>query len=417
MYLNLLLKKKKGPTHNFSFDGSTDIKTDKEHIHKGFKDHKGLSYSFNGPTKPTTDNKLVYRGFTKNYDGPHFHHTTNDTEYLKNFNLNPKTQPVELYTAYKNKYPKLSPNEYSIQTWQTEKGQPNELNRFMRQDKTGRSIEQIEIDDKDYTNGLQKLEAQIRKNIKELKDDGEYPDSYIKNKEEENKSIKKVYKMANPVTIKPALRKRERYNPDKRAKQIAEKTMNLVNKLVINKQRNIRQSLEGKNNKEPNLSKGEEIKESEGNRNFLEGLTKLTNQNQEAIDRKTRSSSKAETVSLDVLKPPDKKAKAANVDDASTEPIKYNQEQEVQILSQGKFNKLIASVEPGKAKLSDLPESIANEIVKLKSTLGIPARATYIDTLKKYAQSVPSSVMSKIEGKTQDVLKQATKGKSKSVEK
>ena len=61
MYLNLLLKKKKGPTHNFSFNGSTDIKTDKEHIHRGFKDHKGLSYSFNGPTKPTTENKLVYR--------------------------------------------------------------------------------------------------------------------------------------------------------------------------------------------------------------------------------------------------------------------------------------------------------------------------------------------------------------------
>ena len=55
--------------------------------------------------------------------------------------------------------------------------------------------------------------------------------------------------------------------------------MNLVNKLVINKQRNIRQSLEGKNNKEPNLSKGEEMKESEGNRKFLESLTKFTNQN------------------------------------------------------------------------------------------------------------------------------------------
>ena len=128
MYLNILLKRKKEPPRHFSFNGSTTIKTDKEHIHRGFKDHKGLSYAFNGPTKINTDNKLLYRGFTKNYAPSRFHHSKDDNEYLKNFNLHPTTKPVELFTEYKNKYPKLSDNEYSLETWQTEKGVPNQLN-------------------------------------------------------------------------------------------------------------------------------------------------------------------------------------------------------------------------------------------------------------------------------------------------
>ena len=67
MYLNILLKRKTEQTHNFPYNGSTEIKTDKEHIHRGFKDHKGLSYSFNGSTKYSTDNKQLYQGHTKNY--------------------------------------------------------------------------------------------------------------------------------------------------------------------------------------------------------------------------------------------------------------------------------------------------------------------------------------------------------------
>ena len=42
MYLNILLKRKKEPTHHFSFNGSTTIKTDKEHVHKGLKTIKGF---------------------------------------------------------------------------------------------------------------------------------------------------------------------------------------------------------------------------------------------------------------------------------------------------------------------------------------------------------------------------------------
>jgi len=222
MYLNILLKRKKEPPRHFSFNGSTTIKTDKEHIHRGFKDHKGLSYAFNGPTKINTDNKLLYRGFTKNYAPSRFHHSKDDNEYLKNFNLHPTTKPVELFTEYKNKYPKLSDNEYSLETWQTEKGVPNQLNRFMRQEKTGRSIETIEADDNDYRQGLLKLEDNIKNKRQEIKDNKVNFDYDDKDKEKHlkeydrniNSAKRAIKKYANPVTIKPAIKKDEKYTFD-----------------------------------------------------------------------------------------------------------------------------------------------------------------------------------------------------------
>ena len=63
MYLNILLKRKTEQTHNFPYNGSTDIKTDKEHIHRGFKDHKGLSYAFNG-VNYSIDNKKGNQFYT-----------------------------------------------------------------------------------------------------------------------------------------------------------------------------------------------------------------------------------------------------------------------------------------------------------------------------------------------------------------
>ena len=36
MYLNILLKRKKEPTHHFSFSSKPEIKTDKEHSYRGF---------------------------------------------------------------------------------------------------------------------------------------------------------------------------------------------------------------------------------------------------------------------------------------------------------------------------------------------------------------------------------------------
>ena len=59
MYLNILLKRKTEQTHNFPYNASAEIKTDKDHIHRGFKDHKGLSYAFDG-VNYSIDNKKKF---------------------------------------------------------------------------------------------------------------------------------------------------------------------------------------------------------------------------------------------------------------------------------------------------------------------------------------------------------------------
>ena len=212
MYLNILLKRKKEPTHHFSFNGSTNVETDKEHIHRGFKEHNGLSYNFNGSTKYSTDSKLLYKVFTKNYESSHFNHSTDNKEYLKQFHLNPQTKPIELYTAYKNKYPKMSDNEYSIENWQTEAGNSNELNRFLRQDDLGKSIEDIAEEDKIYKNGLLELQNKINRKTENIK---KKFDSEIINANEMDQKLKKLenYKIKtnqyskryNPVNIRPAI--------------------------------------------------------------------------------------------------------------------------------------------------------------------------------------------------------------------
>jgi len=265
MYLNILLKRKKEPTHHFSFNGSTTIKTDKEHIHRGFKDHHGLGYSFNGPTKITTDNKLLYKGFTKNYTPSRFHHSKDDNEYLKNFNLHPTTKPVELFTEYKNRYPKLSDNEYSIEQWQTEQGTPNTLNRFMRQDKTGRSIETIEADDNDYRQGLEKLEEILKTKrqaiIDDKDNDSEDKRQGLKTLADQEGYIKKaVKKYANPVTIKPAIKKDEKYTLDEKKMEKALEKDTMHKQAVMDKfARKVKKGLktgstgveESKSNNEP----------------------------------------------------------------------------------------------------------------------------------------------------------------------
>ena len=114
----------------------------------------------------------------------------------------------------------MSDNEYSIENWQTEAGVPNELNRFIRQDITGRSIENIESDDNDYRKGYQRLEEyyENKKNRlkKEIENDdgwGSDPKQDLKESEEENKILKKVNKRwVNPVTIKPAIKKVENFD-------------------------------------------------------------------------------------------------------------------------------------------------------------------------------------------------------------
>ena len=62
-------------------------------------------------------------------------------------------KPIELYTAYKNKYPKMSNSKYSIEN---------------RQREAGRCIKNIKADDNNYRKGLQALEENIKIKTKEM---------------------------------------------------------------------------------------------------------------------------------------------------------------------------------------------------------------------------------------------------------
>ena len=127
---------------------------------------------------------------------------------------------------YMNKYPKLTKQEYSIANWQTEEGTPNELNRFMRQEQSGQSIDDIRSQDNAYENGLAAIEKMINedtikfnKNLDEHKKTIDDPlltpvqkqtkIDDIKKEEEKlsrKESIRHKYKTTNPV-IRPAFTK------------------------------------------------------------------------------------------------------------------------------------------------------------------------------------------------------------------
>ena len=68
---------------------------------------------------------------------------------------------MSLNPEYKYKYPKLSEAEYAKQQMQTEEGTTNNLNTFMRHDKTGESIQDIQQSDKAFRAGLNELQKII----------------------------------------------------------------------------------------------------------------------------------------------------------------------------------------------------------------------------------------------------------------
>jgi hypothetical protein len=89
----------------------------------------------------------------------------------------------------------------------------------MRQDKTGRSIETIEADDNNYRQGLEKLEERIKTKkqaiIDDKDNDSEDRRQGLKTLADQVGMIKKaVKKYANPVTIKPAIKKNDEYKFD-----------------------------------------------------------------------------------------------------------------------------------------------------------------------------------------------------------
>ena len=122
---------------------------------------------------------------------------------------------------YKYKYPKLSRNQLIQAEWETEQGIPNKLNRFLRQDATGESIEDIKEKDDAYNQGLQSLyndidkEAElIRNTIKQIDKDDKLTARQKINKKlnlefQTNINKAKITKeqTKNPVLIKKAYEK------------------------------------------------------------------------------------------------------------------------------------------------------------------------------------------------------------------
>ena len=124
---------------------------------------------------------------------------------------------------YKYKYPKLSTAETIKEQWQTEEGTPNELNRFLRQELTGKSIDDIKNEDYSYEDGLKQIQQMINEDTEKIrnklininKDKSLTKFQRIKEtievaKENDiNKNINKnklrQYKAKNPVIIKPAI--------------------------------------------------------------------------------------------------------------------------------------------------------------------------------------------------------------------
>ena len=106
MHLNILLKNKRYQHIILHLLDQQTLKQIKNIFIEGLNNIMDYLKNFNGSTKYLTDSKLLYKGFTKTYKPSHFHQSTDDKEYLKQFYLNPQTKPIELNTACKNKYPK-----------------------------------------------------------------------------------------------------------------------------------------------------------------------------------------------------------------------------------------------------------------------------------------------------------------------
>ena len=109
------------------------------------------------PTKTfkVNNDKFDYDLIVNDYKIPSF-------KYLDDNLLNDFYDYPDIYmsqnTEYMYKYPHLSTGEYIKEQWQTEAGTTNELNRFMRQEQTGKTIDKIKAEDSAYESGLQEIQ-------------------------------------------------------------------------------------------------------------------------------------------------------------------------------------------------------------------------------------------------------------------
>ena len=86
---------------------------------------------------------------------------------------------------YKYKYPKWTIEEFSRMERQTEEGIPNELIRFLRSEDSGKSIENIKLEDEAYKLGLIEVQKMINERPLDIKKEF---DSEIINADERDKN-------------------------------------------------------------------------------------------------------------------------------------------------------------------------------------------------------------------------------------
>jgi len=201
------------------------------------------------PTKMFTVNndKFDYNLIVNDYKIPSF-------KYIDDNSLNDFYEFPDIYisqnTEYKYKYPHLSKGEYIKEQWQTEAGTPNELNRFMRQEQTGKSLDDIKAEDNVYESGLKQIQKMIDEDNKTFYDDynshlkiiksiietDEEKEARLKKLDEEKENIEarkksknertlNRYTKRNPVLIHPVIQKsKEEFmkNSEARLKQLEE---------------------------------------------------------------------------------------------------------------------------------------------------------------------------------------------------
>ena len=145
---------------------------------------------------------------------------------------------------YRYKYPKLTKEEYIKQQQQTEEGTPNELNRFLRQEETGLSIEDIKQEDLAYKEGLVEIQRIINEGSEKIKKDfdsekinADERDIKLEEKQNLKTKVTHILKRNNPVKINPVI-KGERLNERlNREIQLLDEIQNSKNILKPSKQK------------------------------------------------------------------------------------------------------------------------------------------------------------------------------------
>jgi hypothetical protein len=335
---------------------------------------------------------------------------------------------------YRYKYPKLSEEEFSRQMRQTEEGTPNELNRFLRQDQTGQTIENIKEKDDAYEEGLKEINRMIDDetnylnnlnnrrvhNITSSPYHKEYNESRLKKLNEqkeqddrriafENKMIIKNYKKKNPVLIKPAIEAekiknilKENVNQNKKSrenfKNIFDTVKRIDNELKLPKSTPQKELInESTPTTELNTTtpKKEIIKLKPNELTLPKSTptiklnTITTTKSTPPIDDKSKEATKIQSKVRQFVakKVADEKRKSlnSNPDDAKTVVETLNTATEQYNVNADSYKNLLDNYKhlPGHSTIKQLSKQDQTKIKGFMKALGIPPQTTKIDSLRK----------------------------------